>query len=116
MILVSAKYIREGGIIPKGYGVSYFDNSADMVVCFLFPINHIEENIKQRGIKMEKISEFEKELESLINRHSMENPSNTPDFILAQYLASCMASFNTAIQQRENWYGRDPRPTEINIK
>lgn len=54
---------------------------------------------------------FEKELENLINRHSKENESNTPDFILAQYICGCLATFNVAVQQRENWYGRDPRPS-----
>ena len=54
---------------------------------------------------------FEKELETLINRHCKENASNTPAFILAQYLAGCLVTFNTAVQQRETWYGRDPRPT-----
>ncbi len=54
---------------------------------------------------------FEKELKSLINRHSKENASNTPDWVLAQYLISCLAAFNTAAQHREAWYGRDPRPT-----
>lgn len=53
---------------------------------------------------------FEKELEEIINRHSKENDSNTPDFILAQYILGCLAAFNTAVQQREMWYGRDPRP------
>lgn len=53
---------------------------------------------------------FEKELEGLINRHSQENASNTPDFILAQFLRSCLDAWNTGVQQRENWYGRDPRP------
>ena len=33
---------------------------------------------------------FERELESLINRFSKENDSNTPDFILAQYLLGCL--------------------------
>lgn len=56
-------------------------------------------------------TEFEIELEGLINRHSQENASNTPDFILAQYLAACLLAFNTAIQQRETWYGRDARPS-----
>jgi hypothetical protein len=55
---------------------------------------------------------FEKELESLINSHSMENASNTPDFILAQFMASCLAAWNTGVQQRETWYGRDGRPSE----
>ena len=58
-------------------------------------------------------STFEIELISLINYHSQENISNTPDFILGQYLLGCLAAFNVAIQQRETWYSRDPRPTSI---
>ena len=53
---------------------------------------------------------FEKELEQVINRHSQENASNTPDFILAQYLTACLAAWNAGVQQRETWYGRDARP------
>jgi hypothetical protein len=54
---------------------------------------------------------FERELESLINKHRQESASNTPDFILAQYLSACLVAFNVAVQQRETWYGRDARPT-----
>ena len=54
---------------------------------------------------------FVKELERLINKHSQENASNTPDFILAQYLQGCLAVFAQAVQQRETWYGRDARPS-----
>jgi hypothetical protein len=54
---------------------------------------------------------FTKELTDLINRHSMENASNTPDFILANYLMTCLNAFAQATQQRETWYGRDGRPS-----
>ena len=57
------------------------------------------------------MSDFEKELTALINRHSLENESNTPDFILAQYLTACLAAFAVATQQRETWYGRDAGPS-----
>jgi len=57
------------------------------------------------------MSDLEKELTATLNRHSAENASNTPDWILAQYLLSCLEAWNTAVQQREGWYGRDPRPT-----
>jgi hypothetical protein len=50
-------------------------------------------------------SEFERDLESLINRHSLENASGTPDFILAAYLQNCLNAFNTAVRQRGNWRG-----------
>lgn len=54
---------------------------------------------------------FEEELEHIINKYSRENPSNTPDFILAQYIDGCLKAFETATQQRETWYGRDARPS-----
>lgn len=50
--------------------------------------------------------DFAKDLESLINRHSQENGSDTPDFILAQYLLGCLAAWNAAVTHREVWYGR----------
>lgn len=51
------------------------------------------------------------ELAELINKHSRENWSNTPDFILAQYMMGCLEAFEQAVQQRETWYGRDARPS-----
>lgn len=52
---------------------------------------------------------FQKELEELINRHSIENGSNTPDFILAQYMMDCLNAFNNVTTKREKWYGREPK-------
>ena len=57
--------------------------------------------------------EFIKALEEVINRHSQENASNTPDYILAQFLESVLAAWNTATQQRETWYGRDARHSSV---
>lgn len=54
-------------------------------------------------------SEFEKELEHLINRYSQENGSNTPDFILAQFLTGCLAAWNQGVQQREAWYAMESK-------
>lgn len=49
--------------------------------------------------------EFKKELQHLINRYSIENGSNTPDFLLADYLVTCLENFNNISKQREQWYG-----------
>lgn len=49
---------------------------------------------------------FVEDLEALINRYSMENGSDTPDFILADYLVGCLESFETAIKRRDRWYGK----------
>ncbi len=53
---------------------------------------------------------FVTELQQLINCHSKENGSNTPDFILAKYLDCCLTNFNLAVSEREKWYGRQPIP------
>ena len=53
-------------------------------------------------------SSFEKELTELINKHSLENGSNTPDFILAKYLNDCLTTFNKATKERDKWYKFKP--------
>ena len=52
----------------------------------------------------------------MLNCHCVENESNTPDFILAQYLVGCLILFRNTVNKRERWYGRDPStgPAGIN--
>jgi hypothetical protein len=52
---------------------------------------------------------FKKELEELINKYSKENGSDTPDFILAEYLYNCLLVFDVATIKRENWYGHESK-------
>ena len=55
-----------------------------------------------------KISDFNKlriDIENAINRVCAENESNTPDFILAEYLMSCLEAFDKATKMRDDWYG-----------
>jgi len=59
---------------------------------------------------------FKKDLENLLNIHSKENDSNTPDFILASYIGNCLHAFTEATQQRESWYGRDDSPSSVKMK
>ncbi len=64
----------------------------------------------------DKIMTFEEEIKSVINRHGQENLSNTPDFILAMYLMDAMNAFDTAVNRREEWYGRktsNPATAEV---
>ncbi len=53
-----------------------------------------------------KINSFRSELETLINKRSLESGSDTPDFILADYLTGCLQNFDKTIQAREKFYGR----------
>lgn len=48
---------------------------------------------------------FEEDLEQLLNRHSAENPSGTPDFILAEMLTGFLKEFNEAVSKRAEWRG-----------
>lgn len=58
---------------------------------------------KNEDIKKEikTMSNFRRELESLINKNSMENNSNTPDWILAEFLTNCLQAFDLATRQRD---------------
>jgi hypothetical protein len=58
-----------------------------------------------------------KDIENAINRHSAENGSDTPDFILAEYLTDCLAAYDRAVCAREKWHGREPvAVTDLPIK
>ena len=64
---------------------------------------------------MSKIN-FRKELENLINCESLEGESDTPDFILADYLVDCLAAFDKAVNQRAGWYHHVPKGDELATK
>ena len=46
------------------------------------------------------------DLQELLNFHSAENGSDTPDFILVDYLVGCLEVFDRTLAARERWYGR----------
>ena len=41
------------------------------------------------------------DLTALLNTYNAESPSNTPDWILAEYLMGCLAIYNHALKSRE---------------
>lgn len=51
---------------------------------------------------------FKKELTELINRHSIENDSDTPDFILASYLINCLNAYAETVKKRDKWFSFEP--------
>jgi hypothetical protein len=60
-------------------------------------------NYKYRRKRMSK--SFRKSLEELLNYHSKENGSNTPDYVLAEYLDGCLKNFDKTMKSREQWFG-----------
>lgn len=51
---------------------------------------------------------FENRLKSLINECCMENQSDTPDYILASYIQSCLGAFTDATRERDRYFGNGP--------
>lgn len=49
--------------------------------------------------------DFAADLKRIINKHSEDSGANTPDFILAAYLISCLEAFGEATKGRDEWYG-----------
>jgi hypothetical protein len=65
----------------------------------------------------EKKEFFLKEVARIINICSMENISNTPDFLLAADLWAHFVMINDLINKRSSWYGLNTRKIgDINAK
>lgn len=54
---------------------------------------------------MGKTKTLTREMQEVLNRHSAENASHTPNFILALYLMECLTAWHNATKMREKWYG-----------
>jgi hypothetical protein len=50
---------------------------------------------------------FIEELRVLINKRSIENGSDTPDFILAEYLSDSLSAYQKAVKARDKFFGVD---------
>lgn len=54
-----------------------------------------------------KAPSFKTELSNLLNKHSLENNSDTPDYLLAQYLDNCLINYVETVTMRDNWHSED---------
>jgi len=93
--------------LAKLTGESQTDKTPDEVMeqCYLLQEKIFEDAMDIPNFEIQEKT-FTKELEILINKKSLENGSDTPDFILAKYLSSCLINFNNILKEREEWYGR----------
>lgn len=49
------------------------------------------------------------DLARVINHHSLENGSDTPDFLLAEYLVDCLEAYERVTGKTRRWCGDGPR-------
>lgn len=66
----------------------------------------MDDNAKVAALTPEHIpSEFENDLRTLINKRNRESLSDTPDYILARFMNSCLMAYSVAVGQRDHWFG-----------
>ncbi|MFH2143072.1 MAG: hypothetical protein ABIJ97_11650 [Bacteroidota bacterium] len=54
--------------------------------------------------KLNNQGEFYTELRALINKYSLENGSDAPDFIIADYLINCLQVLNETAKNLDKFY------------
>ena len=103
------EYFREGSCIFVGEMFEYCGKEVEVnrltdgryaVGKWVFEENMFEEFIES----VDPVPSFDVELTALINRHSVENGSNTPDFMLAEHLLDCLENFNRYVKRRDRWH------------
>ena len=50
------------------------------------------------------MDKLESKIKDLINEFNREADSDTPDFILAEFLINCLRSLELVINKRDGWY------------
>ena len=68
------------------------------------------DELKNKREIMEEVmktrEDLAKKIRFVLNCASREGCTDTPDFILAEYMLSALECFETACRDREKWYGR----------
>jgi hypothetical protein len=98
-------------VLPGNVTDSYMRGMANGLILAQATMRDVEPaylKINGEGQAAANPSTFEQALAEVVNCHSRENGSNTPDFMLASFLANCLTAFDGAVRTREAWYGRDP--------
>lgn len=69
------------------------------VADFIYRDSHLPED------EVAQPTTFLHELTSLINKACKENESDTPDFILAEYIEQSLSAYQNAVKARDKWFG-----------
>lgn len=52
------------------------------------------------------MEEIEKEITKIFNKHNLDTITDTPDYILADYVMTCLYAFFKAKGDIEKWFGK----------
>lgn len=102
---VCQHYFGSDDFLPNpDYAVTEFNSVEDAIAFFKdvaadaeygFKIIHRDPPVTQ------ETPSFHEELTHLLNKHSMETRSNTPDFILAEFMTGALKAYESAVQYRD---------------
>lgn len=67
-------------------------------------------------MSLKENNEFYKELESLINRHNVDNLLNTPDFALASIIIGVLEGMEEGLKQRDKYYGLNQNNRNVTLR
>lgn len=56
---------------------------------------------KQHAVKFSK---FEQDIRQAVNKNSMENYCDMPDFIIAEHLVKCFVNLSGAVTKTKRWH------------
>lgn len=65
------------------------------------------EESKENPNSTDNMDEFKKGLTNLINRHSIENLCDMPDFLLSDMICAYLVAFGSVNKQNLDWHGCD---------
>lgn len=59
-----------------------------------------------REILEKNSKDLEKDIEVLMNQYNVDTMTDTPDFILAEYLMTCLRNYLVTKANTEEWFGK----------
>lgn len=76
----------------------------------LLPVEMLADALRRRGVKLQTAAEayeadsaprsLEQDIAAVLNRHSQDSVTNTPDYVLAQFLQNALFNLNTVLHSR----------------
>ena len=63
--------------------------------------------------RAKRLQEFSGELCSLLNRYSIDNLTNTPDFILGEMIEKFIFDMKIMNEKRDKWHGWNPKSVGV---
>lgn len=105
---VSMKCLHQGRLIPIHIPCMSVPTCVTCKAKF-FSLKE-DDQIQEEVQKQYKLIQLKEKITTVINKLSLESLSDTPDWIIAEYLKRCLENFSTIVKMRDSYYSEDRRP------